>query len=727
MRIRRGLNAATMAVIAALTGGGLFAVPSAAAAEPDAPTQPAVPVVPPAAAYPDAIPPGEEGGEEPAALGAALETAVQRYQDKITVSSGARSQKLSEAPMTLSYLSAEDIEGTGQFSLCDTIQLFPGLECRRGAMRQATVSTRGLGFNFMSNRLLMLKDGRPETDPWTGSFLADEANPLTNVKQVEVVRGPGSSLYGSNAFAGVINYVTRGPDDLIKKGNTVGADGRALAGTHNTYRLQTTAAAKAGDLKGLVNYYYSSSDGSPQFSDPRREIDDKQQWSQVHQVSAKLEYKVVKLDASYTNSALAHPGGNPTAVVGNCGRCHYMPRDTEKIHNFNAQIVVDLPVTSWLTFTGRGFTLLKRRTASVENLISGETTEVVGLRMRNGADLRANLTVGPVNVVAGADVKDDDVDNPNRLATLSRRDMHATMLGVYADAEVRFARRLIIGGGVRYDGFLMSEKLWANQRGELSPRASVVFHALPTLTLRANYGHAFRAPTMVELGISQRMYASTLLGSPYLRPERLDTVEFAIDAWPFGEVMRLTGTGFYTVATNFINEVPLDSNTAVFANIGGGKLAGAEFEVASQIPKINTSINVAYQYLYTLEDERALPFDYAAQHRVQFRARTKVANIAFIDLYGAYVGERADPGVLTTQANTDGHQHQHTSTKVNADGHQHIHLPGYLTASARIGLQVIEQVSLTAGVTNIFNAQYEETLGFPAADTQLFAEIKFVY
>lgn len=708
----RGLYAATMTAVLALAGGAW----SQEEPPPDAP------VKQPAAAdpvYPDVVPPGEEArGEEtgePADLGAALESAVQKYQDKITVSSGARSQKLSEVPMTLSYLSAEDIEGTGQFSLCDTIQLFPGLECRRGAMRQATVSTRGLGFNFMSNRLLLMKDGRPETDPWTGGFQADEANPLTNVKQIEVIRGPGSSLYGSNAFAGVINYLTRSPDDLIKKGNSVGADGRFLVGTHDTYRVQATAAGKVGDLKGLVNYYFGTSSGSPQFTDPERGIVDTQQWSRVHQISAKAEYKVVKIDAAYTDSELAHPGGDPSAVVGNCGRCHYTPRDKEHVQQFYGQATADVPITSWFSIVGRGFVNLKRRTATVDNLITRQLTDAVGLRLRAGGDVRANIQAGPVNIVAGGDLRVDEVDNPNRRVELSRSDLSVKNLGAYADAELRLARRLIIGAGLRYDGYLMSEALWANNTGELSPRASIVFQAFPTLTMRANYGHAFRAPTMVELGIRQKMYASTLFGNAYLKPERLDTVEVAVDGWPFGEVLRLTGTGFYTRATNFINEVPVDSNTAQFDNIGGGTLAGAELEAASQIPKINTSVNLSYQFLFTRDDEFGQGFDYAPQHRLQFRARTNIAGVAFVDLYGAYVGERFDPALAP-------------GTSHGSEGaRQRIKLPGYLIASARLGWNVIDHLTISGGATNIFNTQYEETLGFPAADTTLFAEVKFTY
>jgi hemoglobin/transferrin/lactoferrin receptor protein len=194
-----------------------------------------------------------------------LEESFRQMQAKqVVVTASKREQSVADVPLTLSVIPAEELEGTGQFTLCDAVQYFPGLECRRGAMRKAAVSARGLGSNFLSNRLLLLNDGRPETDPWTGIFYPDETTPMTNLKQIEVIRGPGSALYGSNAFSGVINLIQRGPDDLMRGGRPYGVDFRVLGGQNNTYRLQTTAAGKVGDLKGLINYYGTTNEASPQ-------------------------------------------------------------------------------------------------------------------------------------------------------------------------------------------------------------------------------------------------------------------------------------------------------------------------------------------------------------------------------------------------------------------------------------------------------------------------------
>src|SRR6185503_1154557 len=116
------------------------------------PTAPFQPVgttgLPPPAPFPEG--PGEVGG---------IEESFRILQAKQTVSTASkREQSVSDVPLTISAIPGEELEGTGQFTLCDAIQYFPGIECRRGAMRKAAVSVRGLGSNFLSNRMLLLID-----------------------------------------------------------------------------------------------------------------------------------------------------------------------------------------------------------------------------------------------------------------------------------------------------------------------------------------------------------------------------------------------------------------------------------------------------------------------------------------------------------------------------------------------------------------------------------------
>ncbi|HEX8698553.1 MAG TPA: TonB-dependent receptor [Myxococcaceae bacterium] len=636
--------------------------------------------------------------------------------EAVVTTAGKRDQRLQDVPLTVAWIPAEELEGTGAFSLCEAIQYFPGMECRRGPMRKVAVSARGLGSNFLSNRLLLLKDGRPLTDPWTGQFYADETTPMTNLKQVEVIRGPGSSLYGSNAFSGVINIIERQPSDLIGDKQNVGFDGRVLAGQFNTYRVQATAAGRGGPVEALASYYGFSSDGAALFSDPTVGREDDNQHSLVHQVSGKVKAGVFSMDADFTDAEIGRPGGTQISTVGNCGRCHYTAEDVERVQNLNAAAHVDMQVADNVRVFAQGYAFFKRRVVDLRNEITNEMQPVLGKRRRFGGEARALVTAGDLSITFGGDVKDDQVNNQNILPGLTLDDTVQTIIGGFVDAEYRPMSRLVLSAGARYDNYQIPARVWANKTDQISPRASIVFHAMPDLTLRTNYGRAFRAPTLAELAINQQMYAATLLGSSDLRAETLDTFEAAVDYWPFDRRVRLTGTAFYNLAKNFINQELIFGSTSQFRNVGDARVTGFELEAAAQIPSANSSFDVAYQFL----NANALPYgggpssvlDYAPKHRLYARARTNLGKTAFAEVYGLYVSSRYDPGFLVNE--------QTGETRRLA-------LPGYVSASARVGMNVTSGLSVSLLGTNLFDSQYEESHGFPAPGRGVFSEIKFRY
>jgi outer membrane receptor protein involved in Fe transport len=323
--------------------------------------------------------------------------------------------------------------------------------------------------------------------------------------------------------------------------------------------------------------------------------------------------------------------------------------------------------------------------------------------------------MGGLTVTLGGDVKHDTVNNQNTLAGITKQDTRETIFGAYLDGEYHLTERLVLGAGARVDYYSIPDALWANKSTQVSPRASVVFHALPELTLRTNYGHAFRAPSMVELAINQQMYASTLLGNPALKPETLDTVEAAVDVWPAGGAVRLTATGFYNRAQNLINQTFLFGSTSQFQNIGNARVIGAEAEVAAQIKELHSSVDLAYQYLDAVNQPtggEASQLDFAPHHRIYLRARTKLTDKIFAEFYGLYVGSRYDPSITTDAAG-------------NPVGR--IKLPGYLSANMRVGADIVDGLSASLVASNVFNSSYEEMHGFPVAPFNIFAEFRYAY
>lgn len=645
-----------------------------------------------------------------------VEKELELLQANEIVYSAKRAQALRDVPMTISWIPGEELEGTGAFTLCEAIQYFPGMECRRGPMRKSAVSAQGLGSNFLSNRLLLLKDGRPLTDPWTGIFYPDETTPLINIKQIEVIRGPGSSLYGSNAFSGVINLIQRSPDDLIKEGNNVGADIRLMGGQYKTFRAQATAAGRAGPVKGFVNFYKFNSAGPELFSNPTLGVVDTQEWSDITQVGGRVTAGPVSVDVDYNISNLGRPGGQAISDVGNCGRCHYTPKDTEHVETFTGSVQAEGKVANWLTLFGEAYTYFKRREVKLEDQITGELRPSLGKRRRFGGEARALMNLGPVNLTVGGDVKNDLVNNQNVDTSLSETDLTETIIGVFGDGQVRPIHQLAIGAGVRFDYYAIPLEIWAAPVSQLSPRASVIFQPRKDLSFRANYGRAFRAPTFAELVINQQMYASTLLGNKNLKAETLDTVEVGADYWLFDGSAKLSGTGFFKSARNFIQQEFLGGSTSQFQNIGDARIVGFELNAAAQVKPLRSTIDLSYQFLNTqtfpADGSRGGVLDYAPSHRFSLRGHTNITDNFFVDVYGVFVSQRQDPARVARADGTQGN---------------HIVLPPYVAASARAGVKLFDRFTFSIIGQNIFDTVYQETNGFPVQRISLFAEGKVTF
>ena len=109
---------------------------------------------------------------------------------------------ISKAPSAVTVVTAKQIAESGARTVPDLLRLVAGVNVRWNPMVQ-TIDIRGFGENPFSNRILLLIDGSPYNSGDTGGLPLSPAFdffPVQNIKRVEVVSGPGSSLYGENAF-----------------------------------------------------------------------------------------------------------------------------------------------------------------------------------------------------------------------------------------------------------------------------------------------------------------------------------------------------------------------------------------------------------------------------------------------------------------------------------------------------------------------------------------------
>ena len=159
----------------------------------------------------------------------------QLAQIKVT-SASKQAEPLSQAPAALYVITGQDIEDSGALSLPEALRLAPNLNVQQIDASQYAIAARGFNGIQAGNKLLVLIDGRSIYTPLADSVIWQLHQPLIeDVQQIEVISGPGGTLYGPNAVNGVVNVTTKSAQD------TIGALVRGTAGAD-----ERTAAARYG-------------------------------------------------------------------------------------------------------------------------------------------------------------------------------------------------------------------------------------------------------------------------------------------------------------------------------------------------------------------------------------------------------------------------------------------------------------------------------------------------
>ncbi len=148
--------------------------------------------------------------------------------DPVVVTASPVAQPLSQTPRSTSVITREDIEQSTATNLADLLAEVPGVTIRRRGAPGAQADAGIRGSNF--EQTLMLVDGIPLRNPQTGHHNLNVPVPLAQIQRIEIIKGPGAMQYGGSATGGVINIITRTPEES-------GGGITLLAGSHDTRKL----------------------------------------------------------------------------------------------------------------------------------------------------------------------------------------------------------------------------------------------------------------------------------------------------------------------------------------------------------------------------------------------------------------------------------------------------------------------------------------------------------
>ncbi|MCP4394013.1 MAG: TonB-dependent receptor [Alphaproteobacteria bacterium] len=195
------------------------------------------------------------------------------FGEKVTASATGKPQRVSDAPVDMVIIGQEEIEKSGAQDIPQLLRKYAGISVNRAAKGQADVNVRGYNSTY-SNKLLVLVNGRQVYQDFFG-FTSWDFLPvqLSEIRQIEVVKGPNTSLFGLNAESGVVNIITYSPlkDDItsveVKYGtqNQKEAIGIVTAKPADNFALRLSAEAKSSDTfdlsEDLVNAGFDEGNG----------------------------------------------------------------------------------------------------------------------------------------------------------------------------------------------------------------------------------------------------------------------------------------------------------------------------------------------------------------------------------------------------------------------------------------------------------------------------------
>ncbi len=192
-----------------------------------------------------------------------------------------KAEKLELAPATIHVITAEEILNRGYQSLENLLNDIPGFDVSRtNGLIGTTFYQRGYRSANNTDKTMILVDGVEDNEMYTQFAFMGKQLPIQSVKRVEIIYGPASSLYGANAFCGVINIITKDPTDLFKKEVTEDISqeeaktekylsGQINAGSFNTKLLEMTGAVKLKNgitIQAVGKYFSSDENNLSQYS-----------------------------------------------------------------------------------------------------------------------------------------------------------------------------------------------------------------------------------------------------------------------------------------------------------------------------------------------------------------------------------------------------------------------------------------------------------------------------
>lgn len=578
--------------------------------------------------------------------------------DALVVTASRRMQRLADVPVTTELITRAELQQTGASDLTSALLEHTGIQLEGGQPAGAGVMLQGFG----SERVLILLDGQPLVGRVSGQFDLSRI-PTSIVERVEVVKGPQSSLYGSEAMGGVVNIITRKPERGLW---SVGVD--ATAGTQGRADVDANVRGSAGELAYAAEGGRRTTQLTPGQSSETGALAER--WDGMARV-AWTPRPSLEVGASglVLSERQRWQGGPLFYFSDNVQR-------SARVEGAWTTLGSRLSSTLYLTDFDH---LSRQATASTPVEGSGEH-EIQ--RLVEG-ELLYNLMRGEQALDLGVEAKRETTASDRVLG--HDRVLHS--FEPFAQATWSLGNVSIVPG---------ARFAWSEQWGaHWTPRLAGLYRPIPSVGLRASIGRGYRAPAFKELYIEflniGAGFAYTVRGNPDLMPETSTNFTGSVE-WAAGPIY-LRAQGFHNRFDDFIETRLVGDSSGVtvytYGNIEEGYTRGMEFEGGF----VHGGFRAEGGYSYT--QARNTVADQPLLGRSPHTARLALENPLVLGLRGALTG-------LYTGR----------TPVMQTDEGAILDRDGFFRLDLRLARPIRADVELTGGVKNVFDTDPGEWPGF---------------
>ena len=488
-------------------------------------------------------------------------------------------QKVTKAPASISIVTADEIKKWGYRTFSDILNSLKGFYTTTDR-NYGYVGTRGFGLPTDYNtRLLLLIDGQRYNDSLFESFYINEDFPVDvdMIERVEVVRGPSSSLYGTSAFFGVINVITkRGRDQA-------GANVKASYGSLESYKTSLSYGKRfSNDLEVFLSGSFYNSQGnsrffSKEFNNPTNNngIYNHNDGEDSKRLLGKLSYGDFTVEGTWVERVKEIPTASfgtifndPRALTNDQAASIYLNYN----HTFDNQLNLQARL-SYNSYRYSGIFPFRSSNSGDSNDSFINTDSHRGQWWRAGMEL-SKVLFDQHRVTIGAEFQNNFDQNLTNysidqkgITDLLARGNDSYRWALFAQDEYSITDQLTFNAGVRYDFYSIFGDT-------INPRLALIYNPWKKTSVKLLYGTAFRTPSEFERNSPSVIPTK----NNQLQPEKLDTSEIILEHY-FNDSLRGELNFFHTEVNGIISSGQTNSGQAQYQNVDNAASNGVEVQL----------------------------------------------------------------------------------------------------------------------------------------------------